>query len=280
MSTAPARRRATAALLLAAALAVTGRGQDSAGPRAPARSVDYLAGRAADTWLPRRMPQATTPVVLLLPGGSWQTADPTGLRPLAAWLARHGVPAVTATYRAAGDGVLMPDAIADIRCAAAYAGAAAGRPGRPRPVVLLGHSSGAHLAALAALAPGSPPATCRYPAPEVVGLVGLSGPYYVRGVADLLEPLVGASPAADPAAWAAADPLRLAARPPTGLAVLLVHGTADPVVPPGQSRLLADRLRASGVDVTLRMVRGADHDSIYTAAVAGPRVLQWLAAHS
>jgi hypothetical protein len=62
------------------------------------------------------------------------------------------------------------------------------------------------------------------------------------------------------------QPTRCAWRPaPAGLAVLLVHGTADPVVPPGQSRLLADRLRAAGVDVTLRMVRGADHDSVYTA---------------
>jgi dipeptidyl aminopeptidase/acylaminoacyl peptidase len=114
----------------------------------------------------------------------------------------------------------------------------------------------------------------------VVGLVGLSGPYYVRSVADELEPLVGASPDADPAAWDAADPLLLAARAPAGLAVLLVHGTEDPLVPPGQSRLLADRLRRADVDVTLTMVPGADHDTVYTAPVAGPRVLRWLTAHS
>jgi acetyl esterase/lipase len=166
MTAAPTGRRSAAALLLPGVLVLAGCGSISgqAGPD-PAGTGDYLPGRTAATRLPRSPAPAAAPVVLLLPGGSGQTADPTGLRPLAAWLARHGVPAVTATYRAAGDGILLPDTLADTRCAAAYAGASAGRSGRPRPVVLLGHSSGAHLAALVALAPGPPTAAYRYRAP-------------------------------------------------------------------------------------------------------------------
>ena len=264
------------ALVLACCLAVPlgcGSGQQ---PTRPAdRSVTYLPELAADVYRPKGPVEPQRPVVVLVPGGGWLTADPTGLRPLAARLAARGVPAVTITYRAAADGVRLPAAVADIRCAAAFAAQAIGRSGE-RPVVLAGHSSGAHLAAVAALAPRDPPPRCRYSAAKIVGLIGLAGPYDLSSFADAAEPLLGAPPAEDPAAWEAANPLLLGRNPPAGLRVLLVHGSTDPVVPALNTTLMAIVLRAAEADVTVATPPGADHDSVFSADVAAPLVLRWL----
>jgi acetyl esterase/lipase len=268
--------RVLPALLLAGLLALPlgcSSGREAA-PRAD-RTVTYLAHLAADVYRPEGRVVPQRPVVVLVPGGGWLTADPAGLRPLAARLAAAGFPAVTITYRAADDGVRLPKAVDDIRCGAAFAAHAIGQPGR-RPVVLAGHSSGAHLAAVAALAPRDPSPACEYPAADIVGFIGLAGPYDLSSLAGAAEPLLGASPAEDPAAWQAADPLLLGRRPPALLRVLLVHGSDDPVVPARSTTLMATVLRAAKADVTVAMAPGADHDSVYSAKVAAPLLLRWL----
>ena len=57
-------------------------------PGRPVTTADYLPGLAADVVLP---PRATRPpVVVLVPGGGWHTADRSGLLPLARALADGG----------------------------------------------------------------------------------------------------------------------------------------------------------------------------------------------
>ena len=267
---------AAVAVLVAACGSATGEA-----PR-PSSSGTYLPGLAAQVYLPDTGEDRGLPVVVLVPGGGWQSADPTGLRPLAAELAQQGIPAVTITYRAAGDGVLLPRSVADIRCATTFAAAETARRGRgPRPVVLLGHSSGAHLAAVASLGNARPQrcvtdgATVSDPG-RVVGLVGLAGPYDIRRYAGEVAQLMGSAPSADPAAWREADPFELIDTAPADLRVLLLHGTADETVPSMMSRAWGDALRARGVDVTVRLVDGADHLSLFTSPVAAGPVVTWL----
>lgn len=264
-----------AVLLAVPALAAGCAGGAQTARHPPSRTVDFLPGRAADVYpvaAGRAVPGA--PVVLLLPGGAWRTADRTGLGPLAARLARAGLPAVNATYRAADDGVRFPTPVRDIACAAAFAA----HENRGGPVVLLGHSSGAHLAAVTALSAARPGPDCRYPPARVAGLVGLAGPYDVRAFADVAEPLFGAPPDRAPALWRQADPLVLAGRAPATLRVLLLHGGRDTLVAPEQSRLLAQRLTTAGVDVDLQVLPDADHDTIYRPQVSGRRVAAWVGA--
>ena len=95
--------------------------------------------------------QGPAPIVLLVPGGSWTSADPTGLVPLAKALARNGVVAVTSTYRV-HPAARFPAPVEDVLCAAAKAVAdarAAGHGGGR--LVLVGHSAGGPLVMLAAL---------------------------------------------------------------------------------------------------------------------------------
>lgn len=262
-----------------AALAALTAGCGGSGPSGPGDApkadiaAEYLPGRSATAYVPKR-PDGT--VVVLVPGGGWQTADPTGLLPLAARLARRGSLAVAVSYRAADDGVQFPAPAEDVACAVSWA-AALGERKLPevRHVVLLGHSAGGHLGALVALG-AVDPRGCRSPAVAPDAFVGLAGVYDVGQLADAVMPLFGTTPEEDAARWRAGDPVQQAATAPDGLRVLLLHGTSDTTVPIMQSQRLRDALVAAGGPVELVPVDGADHMSLFTAPVAAGPVADWL----
>jgi acetyl esterase/lipase len=226
------------------------------------------------------LPEAdgAVPVVVLVPGGGWSSADPRGLQPLARRLAASGAVAATTTYRTAGDGGTFPVAVQDVLCAAAAVVAEAERAGRTGgPLVLVGHSAGAHLALLAALRPHDLRGECAHPAVEPDAVAGLAGPYDVRAMADVAVNLFGVSPEADPQRWREGSPLSWTGERPD-VPVLLVHGEADDVVPVSQTRGAATVLRAGGHDVQMELLPGVDHLDVFAAEVAGPVLEQWLSA--
>jgi acetyl esterase/lipase len=243
----------------------------------PASTENYLPGVAADVYLPSS-PAGRTPVVVLIPGGGWRTADRRGLGPLAETLAAHGMVAVNATYRAADSGVRFPVPVSDVVCAVDFAADRARRAGiAPGPVIVLGHSSGAHLAALAALAGAHFRKDCPYPAVRVDGLVGLSGPYNILLLQGVAYPLFGTSGADAPAAWREGNPMTwLTSR--RDLPALLAHGAADDVVSPTFTRTFAEALEAAGHPVELKLVPGAGHQDIYLPAVIADPVIAWISA--
>jgi acetyl esterase/lipase len=254
-------------LVLAALLAVGGCG----GSSPPAEvTQEYLPGRTVTMVQPATPGPA--PLVVAVPGGGWQSADPAGLVPLAQTLAADGATVVLVTYRTSADGAYFPRPVRDVACGVAVAAAMATDAGHPpSEVVVLGHSAGAQLAALVALTPArfaSP--SC--PAPPVAPdrLVGLAGPYDVELARDAAVNLFGRA-----TQWDAGNPMLLADRRP-GVPVLLVHGTADTVVPTAMSGLFADALTAGGHDVTREWPDGVDHAEVYQPEVAGPLVAAWL----
>ncbi|GGU60324.1 lipase [Streptomyces albospinus] len=233
------------------------------------------------------------PVVVLLHGGFWRAAyDRRHLSPCAAELARSGLPVALAEYRRVGAGGGAPRTFADVAAAiGAAVGAAAGfgsvagagatsgggsggagsgggsggaagvAPGR-RGVVLVGHSAGGHLALLAAARPGTPVTRVVAVSP-VADLaraheLGLSN----GAVAELL----GAGPGLAER-LAAADPM---AHGPAGVPVTLLHGTADPDVPPDLSRRYA---AAHPAATELRELPGVGHYAPVTPGTAAFRTL-------
>jgi dipeptidyl aminopeptidase/acylaminoacyl peptidase len=57
----------------------------------------------------------------------------------------------------------------------------------------------------------------------------------------------------------------------------IVHGTSDPVVPPGQSQLLHDRLTAKEVPSTLTFIPNAGHGGpLFTEPVLLDRVADFI----
>ncbi|MFJ9849465.1 alpha/beta hydrolase family protein [Streptomyces sp. NPDC101150] len=225
------------------------------------------------------------PLVVLLHGGFWRAAyDRRHLSPLAAELAGRGLPVALAEYRRVGAGGGAPQTFEDVAAAveavaAEAASGAAGGAGAGHGLVLIGHSAGGHLALLAAARPGTPVTRVLAVSP-VADLaraheLGLSG----GAVAELLaatgpdgdEEPAGGGPAGGAGfreRLAAADPLHHP--PPVTLSVTILHGTADPDVPPELSRRYA---AAHPAATDLHELPGVGHYAPVTPGTAACRTL-------
>jgi len=281
-SRAARRRPWEAVAVLVAALAVSC--GNSGGPAtdapsrvaAPSMTIEYTPGLTEDLYLPRGA--GRIPLVVLVPGGSWTTSDPTGFAGLAAALADAGVAAAPAHIRAAQDDVVYPVPVEDVLCAVAVAADRVRSRGFvPDPVAVLGHSSGAQLAALAVLAADDYGPRCRAPVVVPDALVGLSGPYDIDQIPEIASALLGSSPDDDPATWASANPVEQVDRRPD-VPVLLLHGSADDTVPLSFTSQFAQGLEDAGHPTTVQVVPRANHRTIYGAEVVAERIARWLLA--
>jgi acetyl esterase/lipase len=239
-------------------------------------TADYLPGLPATIRVPAAAGPA--PLVVLVPGGGWASADPAGLQPLAEVLARQGATTVTITYSTTSMGAQFPQPVDDVACALRWSAARSADLGHsPSSVILIGHSAGGHLATLVALSGERFGGTCPWPRVEIDGVVGLAGVYDTTWAIGSLDRFFGGS--TDPELLAEGSPLAWAQASeaiPSGLRVLLVHGDADGVVPLEQTRLLADALRGTQADVSVVVLEGQDHDTVYRADVAGPVITDWM----
>jgi len=265
----------TALLLALAAIALRPGQPDRASGARLAGTENYLAGVAADVYLPAHA--GVAPIVVLVPGGSWRSADRSGLWPLAELLAEHQIMAVTATYRVGSAQARFPTPVADIVCGIDFAVQRAKSAGvRPGPVIVLGHSAGAQLAALAALTGHRFAHGCPYAPACVDALIGLSGAYEVMSLADLADALFGVPAGQDPDLWRSGDPDTYAAQRPN-LPALLAHGAADTTLSATYTQTFAARLTEAGHEVRVEIVPGATHSTIYRPEVIGSRIVTWIA---
>lgn len=270
-------RKELPALLCAAVLlpALVGACGDSPGSNASSGTTEeYRDGLEAEVFEPAEPVGA--PVVLLIPGGGWVDSDRTGLAPLAAALADRGAVVVNATYRAAGAGGDLASMVGDVRCATRFAARRAAEiSGESGPIVAIGHSAGAHLVALSALAGDAFAPSCPDPEVELAGFAGLAGPYDVSLIPEVAQPLFGATLTEDPALWRSGNPLTYASAAPD-VAILLVHGSADELVGVEFTEQFADALRAGGHTVVTRIVDGATHLSIFEPEQSADLIADWL----
>jgi acetyl esterase/lipase len=171
-------------------------------------------------------------LVVVLHGGSWKaTHNLTHLAHLCIALRESGISTFNVEYRRVGDpGGGWPGSLGDVLLAVEYARSLASR------LVLVGHSAGGHLGLLAA-------ARTRVP---VVALAAVSDPPTWDD--DAVAAFFGGKPSAPDA-----SPL---AQLPLGVPQILVHGTADDVVPFEQSKRYA---RAAGDEAELIPLEGAAH---------------------
>ena len=228
--------------------------------------------------------EVPVPCVVWIHGGAWWEGDrrfPPGNWPHDDhWfrlLVASGMAVATIDYRLSGE-AHHPAQLADAQAAIRFLRHHAGRFGiDPHRIGVSGESAGGHLAGLVALTGDSPVA------PTDRSVVGPSSAVAVAvllyPVTDLLafgpdgpdstgdeqpwagpypEDLLLGRPAAEiPDVARAASPMAHvhAAAPP----VLLLHGTADTVVPHGHSERLAAALADVGAPVHLELVRGGGH---------------------
>lgn len=219
------------------------------------------------------------PVVVYFYGGGWQSGHRTDSRDVAQALAARGIVTVAPDYRIYPEAVFpgfLEDAAAAVRWTRDHAREFGGDPGH---IFVMGHSSGAHIAAMLATDP-------RYLAAQgmantsLAGMIGLAGPYAAIQTND---------PHMDEIFPQA---LRQRALPIDCISgdeppMLLAAGTADTEVDPRNSVRFADALRAHHDAVELKQYRGYGHDTILNSFSAAQRaaspvladVTAFIAAH-
>ena len=209
------------------------------------------------------------PVLVQVYGGAWQRGEPSDFAEFAEYFASRGWVVFAIDYRHA-PAHRFPAQLNDVRDAIAWIGAnAAQYRADTSRMVLVGRSAGAHLALLAAYAPG---------APRVRGVISFYGPVdLVEGYRSPPAPdplnvraveraFLGGTPDQKPAAYRAASPITFASvtQPPT----LLLYGGRDHIVEPRFGRQLRDSLRAHGTPVVHVEIPWAEH--AFDAVPHGP----------
>jgi len=197
-------------------------------------------------------PQAERlPVVIFWYGGAWTEGTKDNYRFVGTALAESGFVAVLPDYRlypTASFPAFVEDGARAVAWVERHAETFGGDHTR---IVLMGHSAGAHEAAMLTLAPKYLAAAGATSA-NIVGLIGLSGPYVLEPDTEELRTIF--SSPYERADW---QPVRNAhsEAPPT----LLLHGLEDQRVSPVQTRQFRDALAAHGVSVEMELYEGASH---------------------
>lgn len=192
-----------------------------------------------------------TPVVVFFYGGAWNSGDRSDYLFVGQSLASAGFIVAIPDYRLYPD-VVFPEFVADGAEAVAFLRDTVRKPdGSARPIFLAGHSAGAHIAALLNLDERYL-AAANVPRSAIAGAVGLSGPY---DFLPLKEDIYKATfpdavrPQSQPIAFV--DGMEAP--------MLLVTGTADRTVDPGNSTRLAAAIKARRGSVAVASYPGVGH---------------------
>ncbi|SAK73810.1 alpha/beta hydrolase [Caballeronia catudaia] len=256
-----ARRRfihLTAAACVAGAASAAGvfasRAREHEGEVADGVAYGKLRRQRLDVYAPASHDTTNRPVVVYFYGGAWQSGHRADARGVAQALAARGIVTVVPDYRIYPETVFpgfLDDAAAAVYWTRLHAREFGGNP---RRIFVMGHSSGAHIAAMLATDP-------RYLAARgmsktsLSGMIGLAGPYAAFQTSDPhmdeIFPSALRSQAL-PLAFLSGD------EPP----MLLAAGTADTDVDPRNSVRFADALRAHHDSVVLKSYAGYGHDTI------------------
>jgi acetyl esterase/lipase len=245
-----------------------------------------------DLYVPAGL-EGPVPVVVYVHGGGWQRGsrrDPPPLLDADFYdqIAAQDLAVAAVDYRLSGE-ARFPAPLQDVRAAVGWvrdhAAAYGLDPGR---VFLWGDSAGGHLALLAALTGSAVGAAVGavvawFPVTDLVGMafdLAEAGRIPDPGPDSREARLLGAPAASVPDLARQASPVAhvRADAPP----VLLMHGTADDLVPAAQSIRLAEALDRAGARVELELVPGASHFWKGTGDIAAiiARSVAFLRAHA
>ena len=206
-------------------------------------------------------------VVVFVHGGYWDSGDKSDYAFLADTLTERDFVTVVVNYRLVPD-VTFPSYVQDVALALGWVFENLATADEAN-VFLLGHSAGAHIAALVAFDEGYLNEV-GLSTNDLSGFVGLAGPYDFLP----LEPDDERSRAAlgPEENWAQTQPVNFVdgAEPPTLLAI----GLDDTTVNPANSERLAERIEQRGGQVTLKRYPGVDHAGVVGALARVGRVIE------
>lgn len=203
-----------------------------------------------DVYAPAQRAPHPAAAIVFIHGGRWNSGSKDEYRFVAAGLAERGFVVVMPNYRLYPQ-VRMAEGLADVARAVAWVQTSAREYGTDGSrVIVAGHSSGAHFAAMLAF---DPRWLAKAGGRPVQGVAGFSGPYDFLPLkdADLIDYF------GPPERFADSQPVNFVGResPPA----FLVHGLRDTVVAPRNTQSLASHLKAAGVPVELHLQDAEDH---------------------
>jgi acetyl esterase len=236
-------------------------GADVRGPRLM-RDIEYARASGISLRMDASIPASVqkTPAVVIVHGGGWVSGDRRiDVQPLFEPLSDAGFAWFSISYRLATDVTQFGVAISDVQDAVRYVRCHAGAFNvDPNKIALIGESAGGQLAAMAALRGSGDSAVkavvALYAPSDLVSLVTSSNgiPAQIRNSVRgtpwenlIIAGLTHLSPI---------DNVRHGMPP-----FLLIHGTADPLVPFQQSSEMCARMKKAGASCELYPVEGAGH---------------------
>jgi acetyl esterase/lipase len=226
-----------------------------------------------DFYLPKG--RAKAPVLVAVHGGGWQVGSRQAYRYWGLFLARAGYAVFAIDYRLGKEGK-YPTAVYDTKAAVQFVRAKAAEFNLdPDRIGFIGDSSGAHLAALVALAGDQfnsayrDDANAAVPA-NVKVVVGFYGEYDLlaqwthdltaRPRDNIVEKFLGVSPTENRRIYFDSSPLSYATVDRNKLRFLLIHGTDDDVADPAtQSGAFLTALGQAQFFVRRIIIPGAGH---------------------
>jgi acetyl esterase/lipase len=242
------------------------------------RNIEYARADGKSLLLDLYLPAgsaAELPVIVWVHGGGWATGDKGDGGPAARMTAR-GYAVASINYRLSWE-ARFPAQIEDCKAAIRWLRANASRYNLdPNRIGVWGSSAGGHLAALMGtsgdvreLEGGLGNATQSSRVQAVIDWYGPADLLKMQSESLACSVIDHNSPVSpeslllgcpiqicpDRARRASSVTYATADDPP----FLIMHGTADCLVPPLQSRDLSDALEAAGVDATLKFIQGAGH---------------------
>ena len=242
---------------------------------ASAQNIDIEYARAGDTSLKLdlHLPQnANAPLIVYVHGGAWQAGSKSDV-PVDALL-EHGFAIASVDYRLSTEAP-FPAQVHDIKAAIRFLRAKASlfKISTDR-IGIIGSSAGGHLAALTGVSNGvkalegtvgdfldqSSNVQCiisLYGASNLQSILSQSTEFGLRMRVPALQLLLGGTPDEKPELARLASPVAHLDQddPP----LLLIHGDADPQMPPEQSRELNKAYIAHGISVQLLELPGSKH---------------------
>jgi acetyl esterase/lipase len=228
-------------------------------------SIAYAKGARHTLDVCRPKTATAAPVIVFFYGGGWRSGSKRIYRSVAKALARRGYVAVLPDYRIYPQ-VRYPDFLDDGAQAVRWVKDNVKRyGGDSQKIFLMGHSAGAHIAAMLAIDATWLQKVGLMPGRDIAGLIGVSGPYDFLPLKDETlkiifggnrpetQPIFHVTPGAPPA--------------------LLLTGDKDDVVGAGNSTRLAERLRAAGNEATAVIYPRIGHYLIVAAIAPVIRAL-------
>jgi acetyl esterase/lipase len=231
-------------------------------------SLGKNSAQTLDLYLPPTFPRPL-PLIVCIHGGGWSGGDkcmyPAFLLPV------NGYAVASINYRLTSEAT-FPGPLDDCRKAIDWLVANSKRFGLDsNRIGVWGGSAGGHLAALLALGYRDNPssagfgkvrAACDWCGPadltEICRQFPAGQPSHEKLMRGMVTKLLGATPEARPDLAKLASPAAYvhANAPP----FLIMHGDKDPTVPPIQSKILSEKLKANGDDCTYLVIKGGDHN--------------------